>query len=681
LFSAARRGLCASREHAQVSAAGSRLNGRVPPVFGAASAGPCASVERFFQFSLLGLVASGFFALAGSHYLDRPTLALTFVALALRGLNVAGWLKLEIPPKLISAAALGYVLFYPFDFYVLSHDFLTATVHGVCFLAAIKILTAENNRDYLYTGIVAFIELIGAAILSFQAGFFAWLALYILFAMAAFTSAEIRRGLERGEQIVSPPGARLGWRLAIVAVTATAGILVITAGLFLIVPRTARAAAMLFPNAPHVTGFSNVVDLGAFGEISKDTHPVMHILSYSRALPQNLKWRGTALSRFDGKRWSEPPVAFTVVPIVHGSTEVASPSQRSRRDGRRMLYRVDVTNSDTGTLFIAGIPEYINVTAPRLVRTTEDSFRVLPVTGEELSYEVSAHSGPPLPDSERPDWDRKRYLDLPPIDTRIWSQARRWAGEGSALDRALRIQQHLRQDFQYSLETTNQPVRDPLARLLRVFRVGHGRDAAHGGHSVAGGNGVSERLLQRRLRYVCGAGFRRACVGGRLDRGAGLGDVRSHAIRGRSASRRAGQNEYVLRCHGQHVATVGDGLRSGASGGAGGEVRDHAARLESVPASLRWTLDNGVDSGGAALGRVGPGSGVAGRYRSADAAARVEGNAQQGGFAPDCADGRIVGGRQPSIRAHARNDGAARFRKARVVHAARVRLPPSGGRE
>jgi hypothetical protein len=155
------------------------------------------SIDRFFQFSLLGLVASGFFALAGSHYLDPPTLWLTFAALVVRALTIPGILRLEISPRVVSYAAIGYIVFYPFDFYLLSRDFFTATVHGVCFLAAVKILTARTNRDYLYTGAVAFIELIGAAVLSFQASFFGWLALYILFAMAAFTSAEIRRGLER----------------------------------------------------------------------------------------------------------------------------------------------------------------------------------------------------------------------------------------------------------------------------------------------------------------------------------------------------------------------------------------------------------------------------------------------------------------------------------------------------
>ena len=435
-------------------------------------------MERFFQFSLLGLVATGFFALAGTRYLDRPTLVLTFLALLLRGVMVAGWWQVAIPLPLVSAAALGYVAFYPLDFYFLSHDFFTATLHGVCFLAAVKILTAETNRDYLYTAAVAFMELIGAALLSFQSGFFGWLALYIFFAIAAFTSAEIRRGFERSHLVVHPARGRVAWRLAAITCAATCGILVLTAGLFLILPRTARAAAMLFPNAPRLTGYSGVVDLGGFGEISKDTRPVMHVLSYSRDLPRGLKWRGTALSLFDGQRWSEPPLAASDVTALHGAVaqhtaEVAGRLQRSRRDGRRLLYRVDVNSSDTGTLFVAGTPEFINFAAPRLVRTTEDSFRVVPVTGEALRYEVSAHWGTPLP-AALTAAERARYLQLPPLNTRIWRQAVDWAGEGgSAAEKAERIAQQLRQGFRYSLETVNHPVRDPLSNFLFVTRRGY----------------------------------------------------------------------------------------------------------------------------------------------------------------------------------------------------------------
>ena len=141
-------------------------------------------------------------------------------------------------------------------------------------------------------------------------------------------------------------------------------------------------------------------------------------------------------------------------------------------DGRRLLYRVDVNNSDTGTLFIAGIPEFINVSVTQLVRTPEDPYRVFPVTGEQLRYEVSAHSGPPLP-TPLADHERFRYLQLPPVDTRIYTTARAWGGAGSALDHALRIQAHLRRDFQYSLETANRPLPDPLANFLFVTKRGY----------------------------------------------------------------------------------------------------------------------------------------------------------------------------------------------------------------
>ena len=158
---------------------------------------------------------------------------------------------------------------------------------------------------------------------------------------------------------LTPPARRAwGWRLTLVAGFATCGILAITAGLFLLVPRTARAAAMLFPNAPHLTGFSNIVDLGTFGEISKDTRPVMHILAYSKPLPPQPEM---------ARRGAEP---FRRYPLV-GTTPARCRSSRPLRvpprlpgscsalaaTGHRMLYRVEVNASDTGTLFIAGIPE------------------------------------------------------------------------------------------------------------------------------------------------------------------------------------------------------------------------------------------------------------------------------------------------------------------------------------
>ena len=431
-----------------------------------------ASVENFFQFSLLGLVASGYFALAGSGALDRPTLVLTLLGLILRTARVAGLVKFDLSPRFASLAALAYIGFYPVDFYFLSQDFLSATVHTVCFLAVIKILTARSNRDYAYTGVISFVELIAGALLSVESSFFAFLALYIVFAIATFTSAEIRRSLQQHEPSPSQAAPRIGWRLAAVAAGATAGILVITAGLFLMVPRTARMAAFLFPNAPRLTGFSNVIDLGGFGKIAKDNRAVLHILSYSRTLPRNMKWRGTALSVFDGRRWFEPPLPGREVDTVAGRALVADEYQRARRDGGRLVYRVDMQNADTRTLFVAGIPEFVNIDRPRLVVTPEDAIRVGGARTETLRYEVSAHTGPPIP------WlltraERARYLQLPAIDVRIWTTARQWAGQGTELERALRIQQRLQRGYKYVLEGPERTSADPLSEFLFVRKAGY----------------------------------------------------------------------------------------------------------------------------------------------------------------------------------------------------------------
>ena len=48
------------------------------------------NVDRLFEFSVLGMVTCGYFAVAGSGYLDIPTILLTAVALVLRGLASAG---------------------------------------------------------------------------------------------------------------------------------------------------------------------------------------------------------------------------------------------------------------------------------------------------------------------------------------------------------------------------------------------------------------------------------------------------------------------------------------------------------------------------------------------------------------------------------------------------------------
>src|SRR5271170_5712815 len=92
---------------------------------------PQLSVERFFQLSVLGLVATGYLAVAGSGYLDLPTILLAGLGLLLRALLVTGAARLDISERFVTLVTLAYVCFYPLDYFLLSRTFLQATVHLV----------------------------------------------------------------------------------------------------------------------------------------------------------------------------------------------------------------------------------------------------------------------------------------------------------------------------------------------------------------------------------------------------------------------------------------------------------------------------------------------------------------------------------------------------------------------
>src|SRR4029079_18849727 len=103
-------------------------------------------VEKFFQFSLLGMLASGYFAVLGSGYLDWPTAVLTLAALCLRALMIAGVIRLEIPGRVVAAVTLLYIGFYPLDYFYISEGFLPAAVHLIFFLGSVKIMTPQSKR-------------------------------------------------------------------------------------------------------------------------------------------------------------------------------------------------------------------------------------------------------------------------------------------------------------------------------------------------------------------------------------------------------------------------------------------------------------------------------------------------------------------------------------------------------
>jgi transglutaminase-like putative cysteine protease len=436
------------------------------------------SVERFFELSLLGLVTAGFLGVVGSGILDPATVTMVAAGLLLRALLVLRVLRFALPGRLMNIIAVSYVGFFVLDFFWVSGRLLESTVHLVCFLAVIKILTAQSNRDYAYTAVIALMELVAAAMLSSSLAFFGYLALFLLFATSAFASAEMRRAIAREGAVAIQGGATFGGRLGVLTASVTAGILLLTVVLFVVLPRTANAAfRRLRPAGYHLTGFSSEVTLGQVGEIQKDSQPVMHVKPYwhTAVLVSDLKWRGAALSHFDGKKWTDLSEDGKALLPNRNPLTLADETQRRRGDGLRLLYRVDLSLTDSDALFIAGIPEFLNIEHSRVIRTATDSYRLAALLGESTRYEVSSFVpfGALAVRTKLTEAQRARYLQLPVLDARIPEVAREWAGEGDAQVKAARVEAHLRREFGYTLEMPEAASPDPLADFLFVRKKGH----------------------------------------------------------------------------------------------------------------------------------------------------------------------------------------------------------------
>jgi len=434
--------------------------------------------QTFFEVTLLGMLASGFLAVLGSGELDAPTATIMLAALLLRALMIAGVWQPQIPAPLITALAAGYFLFYAADYLWLSRSFIAATVHMLFFVAVIKILTAATPRDYLYVKLIAGLELLAAALLSSQLSFFFYLAAFVLCTIGAFASGEVLRSMRLGVRVSTVRARVLPGRLSLMAGSLFCGILVLTAALFFVLPRTARAAFQRFvPQRYHLPGFGSEVTLGEIGELKQNSTAVMHVISYDGVSLVGLRWRGSALSHFDGKRWFNPPTQEQRLPVTQG--ELSLPAVRYTRPGRNLRYAVELSGIASDTLYFAGTPQTISIQALNLFRAPSGAIRVPRFGLAGFRYgadsRVENEWAPPLePVPPLPDPERRTLLELPSLDPRIAQLGQQWAaGERDPENIARTVETRFHKDFQYTLELLDSEVADPLAHFLFVRKKGH----------------------------------------------------------------------------------------------------------------------------------------------------------------------------------------------------------------
>src|SRR5512132_962697 len=259
----------------------------------------CAGVAALALAGLLGPVGGAILALAltGSWVIDQVRDRMLVRPLFAWALVVA------------AAAAIALDLLY------LAQNLLDGMVHLPLFLILLRLFRRRSLKDLRDAGLLSFFMLVAASAVTFNVSF---LFVFIAFLVLGTWMLILHHLVSEAERSAgaSPEMAAggIGPRRPLfrVSLVAAAGTFALAGMMFFIIPRVGQATLPFRAElGRRISGFTDHVELGAYGEIETDTTVVMRVrfpdsVKDPELLP-NLRWRGLAFDRFDGRIWEAAP--------------------------------------------------------------------------------------------------------------------------------------------------------------------------------------------------------------------------------------------------------------------------------------------------------------------------------------------------------------------------------------
>lgn len=434
------------------------------------------------------LVGTGVAALYGAGLIGPLGAALVGLAILVGWGHEAAREREAVRPALgmglVGAAAVAMVV----DLFYLAYSLLDGMVHLLLFLILLRLFMRRGLKDLRDAGLLSFFMLVAAASVSFSVGFLfvfvIFLALGTWMLMLNHVVTELEQAGRRG--VAGTATRRVFFRgpLTRVSLVAAAITFSLAGCLFFVIPRVGQAALPLRAQIGRmVTGFSDRVELGSFGEIENDHTVVMRVYLPEEgvdptALPE-LRWRGVAFDRFDGRTWSaaNTPRRF-LRQSGAGDFGVGLP----RAAGAPVRQEIYLEPIGSDAIFAAPRALRVEMRAPVLVVDDMDGLSVANATAR-LHYVVES-------EVEAPGWsrrvepgrktpglsatERERYLQLPALSPDIPRLARAvTAGAPDPETAARRIRDHLSDHYRYTLALKRQSARPPLEEFLFVRRSGN----------------------------------------------------------------------------------------------------------------------------------------------------------------------------------------------------------------
>src|SRR5882762_10093097 len=411
---------------------------------------PALPAERFFRTSLSLLILTSTVTLVSTGKLDVITSFAAPLVVLFKGFRSWHGRPAEISHRAATWCVLAYLAFFPVDALFLSRfsvgnsanpplfAALLGAVHFLIFVTIVRFYSAVTDRDALFLSMLSFAAILAAAVLTVDTTF-----LILFFFFPRFSAGYLGR-------------------------------------------------ASFSPSL--MTGFTENVELGQIGEIKRNSTVVMRVQTGKPIGYDRLRWRGIALTTFDGWRWSTlDRGAQKLYTGDAGWIQAGDSPQKTATPDPGMIYTVYLEPIATDAIFVPGKVislkgnfngennnSFNAIRRTYIFRDSTDTllkpfhdysairyagFSLLPPLNAAKLRAASTDYSPDIIEAN---------LQLPSLDPRIPELAKEITKNArTPFDKALAIESYLHNRFTYTLNLAGKPGDDPLAHFLFETRAGH----------------------------------------------------------------------------------------------------------------------------------------------------------------------------------------------------------------
>jgi len=457
--------------------------------------------DRAFTISSVLLAATAFTGLVLAQsvplWLALPTAIILTVSLLHAGgihfvRRAMAWIT--VSPALWNVLLISSFAILLIDLTVVSRDLLPAGINFLVMLLAIKLLTLQQRRDYRHLYAISLMAILASAALTTDAWYVPIFLLYLLAAVWTLLLYHLTQETGETPAAITPSSAaachttfpcrithRLFWLTNGTAVLTVA----LTLAIFFIIPRI--GAGMLQKTsgeALRTTGFSDRVDLGTIGSVKQDPQIVMRVeLPDQPAVEKDrLYLRGLAYDQYNGQSWSRTGTRRRSLSFVADGTFLARPAGSRPPISLSIPIRQDILleTLDTAVLFAAPFAELVSGEFLAVQADAMGGFHLPFPPSSRIRYSVTSQA-PQLVADERtasilayPDSIRSHYLQVPLGSQQVADLAHHVIQQATTpFGQTLAIQQHLLENYRYSLEGDTATLSHPLDEFLFTRKTGY----------------------------------------------------------------------------------------------------------------------------------------------------------------------------------------------------------------